>query len=214
MAVVNGPSKNPSAGTVARPATPTGARARASSASSAAGQVRRRVGVGDGAADGAAVAHLDVADVGSGVPEHAVVDGRRVQHLGVGRRARRRTGARRRSFADAAQLGAAGRCRPACPACASRSFSSGSRLWPPAMTLAPSSAARIAQRLVDAARPGCTRRPPGSCLASLRGLHGAPDLLGGERHVEMADAERAQRVDDRVGHGRRCWRCSRPRRRP
>ena len=28
------------------------------------------------------------------------------------------------------------------------------------------------QRLVDAASPGCTRRPPGSCLASLRGAVG------------------------------------------
>ena len=41
---------------------------------------------------------------------------------------------------------------------ASRSLSSGSRLWPPAMTFAPSSPAMARQRLVDAARPGVPER--------------------------------------------------------
>src|SRR5262249_6609331 len=39
---------------------------------------------------------------------------------------------------------------------------------------------------------------PGSRLASLRALDRAPHGLGRVGHVEMADAERAQRVDDGV----------------
>ena len=50
-------------------------------------------------------------------------------------------------------------------------------------------------------RPGAgSRTLPGSRLASLRGLDGPPDGLRRVRHVEMSDAERAERVHDRVGH--------------
>src|SRR4051794_26310837 len=49
-----------------------------------------------------------------------------------------------------------------------------------------------------------TRTPTGcSRPASLRALDGAPDLLRGVRHVEMADPQWAERVDDRVGDGGR-----------
>ena len=74
---------------------------------------------------------------------------------------------------------------------ASRSFMSGSRLWPPASTLAPGRP-RGSERLVERARPDDSRTPRGSCLASLRGLDRRPDLLWRVGHVEMPDPQRAR----------------------
>ena len=64
------------------------------------------------------------------------------------------------------------------------------------------------ERVVDAAGARVPEFPPGSCLASLRRaaaigrrLDGAPDLLCGVWHVEVADAQRAERIDHRIRYG-------------
>ena len=82
--VWNGPSKKPSALTVRVPPRRLEHELRVEREQRGR-QVRRRVGVGDGAAHGPAVADLDVADGRQGVAQHAVVDRRRVHELGVRR---------------------------------------------------------------------------------------------------------------------------------
>ena len=85
----------------------------------------------------------------------------------------------------------------------SRSLSSGRRLWPPASTLA-SGVRADERRAPRRAWPGAgSRTPPGSCLASLRSLDRAPHGLRACTACRGGGCPSgAERVDDRVGHGR------------
>ena len=126
-------------------------------------QVRRRVAVGDRAADRAAVADLDVADVRQRVADQPVVAGRRLRQLGVGRRAPRSPAGRRRSWRTPRSSAS----RPMSTSrfgLASRSFISGRRLSrrrspssraSPTRPSASSSEARplVVERARDHARP-------------------------------------------------------------
>ena len=134
------------------------------------------------------------------------------------RRSRRRSSARRsRARRRAASRMPLSSARPpmsmSCSGWASRSFISGSRLWPPAMTLAPSRGERASASSTLAARRYSNARRDHAWPPFAR-LDRAPHLLRGVRHVEVADAERAERVDDGVGDRGGATRCSRPRRRP
>src|SRR5262245_39551542 len=81
---------------------------------------------------------------------------------------------------------------------ASSSLSTGRRLWPPARNLPPEWALSSATAsLIVVGRWNAKSFISGSLLG---GLDRAPDLLGGGRHRQVGDAERGQRVDDRVDH--------------
>ena len=101
-------------------------------------QVRRRVAVGDRAADRAAVADLGVADLAGGVGQQRHVG---LQHLGdleVAMAGQGADGDVVAVVADVGQVRAGGRCRSAPTGDARRSFISGSSEWPPARSLASS----------------------------------------------------------------------------
>src|SRR5215475_1063218 len=84
---------------------------------------------------------------------------------------------------------------------ASSSLSTGRRLWPPARNLPPECAwISATASLIVVGRWNAKSFMSGSLLRSLGGLDRPPDLLGGGRHREVGDAERGQRVDDRVDH--------------
>src|SRR5947209_7324231 len=91
-----------------------------------------------------------------------------------------------------------------CAGVARRNFISGTRLWLPAMTLA--------------SAPCCERRASASAMVfgtwysngagymvvsslAARSAHGFPEASRGERHVEVADAERRERIHHRVCDG-------------
>ena len=128
------------------------------------GQVRRRVGVGDRAADGAAVAHLRVADLAGRVGQE--------RHLrpAAGRevsRSRWRVSAPMATWSPASrtygEVVEPADVDRAPTACASRSFISGSSEWPPARSLASSPcSASSGERLVGRRRPGRSRTRRGS----------------------------------------------------
>ncbi len=140
-------------------------------------QVRGRVRVGDGAAHGAAVADLDIADPGQHVLEHAVVPGRRVHELRVGRQRADREPAvvelphaaelrdppdvhqRGRAARAAASSAAAGSCHRRSPSRRhpTRASAAPRRRCPPACS---SNAAGIMPGLPSRSR--CRTRPPGS----------------------------------------------------
>ena len=94
----------------------------------------------------------------------------------------------------------------------SRSFISGTRLWPPASSLAlpPAAPSLASASSSDVARcvVECGRE---SRLAS---LDDAPQLFGPQHHVDVLHAELAQRVDRRRHDARASSRACRPRRTP
>src|SRR3954471_2933190 len=87
---------------------------------------------------------------------------------------------------------------------ASSSLSTGRRLWPPARNLPFAWAwSSATASLTVVGRWNAKSFMSGSLLRSLGGLDRPPDLLGRGRHREVGDAERGQRIDDRVDHGGR-----------
>src|SRR5215813_4261986 len=92
--------------------------------------------------------------------------------------------------------------------CASRCFSVGMRVMPPATILASLlPASRLAASAAEAGRwypKSCMVHPPLLCRdLGWRGLYGLPDLERRCRHRDVLHAERRQRIDDRVDDGGR-----------
>ena len=67
---------------------------------------------------------------------------------------------------------------------------------------APSASSTLPARVYPNAAGIMPGLPSRSVPFGAAALDRAPDLLRGVRHVEVPDAERAERVDDRVGHRR------------
>ena len=177
------------------------------------GVVGRRIGVREAAAERAAIAHLRIADLAGGLGDHrALLAQQRRRGDVVMRRCRRRSRSCRPSRGCRRGPGSA-RCRSARFGSLSRSFISGTRLWPPAMQLAVAvGRLQLRQRIVE--RRGALVVECGRESLRWPPLNDAPQLFGPQHHVDVLHAELAQRVDRRGDDARASSRACRLRRRP
>ena len=159
------------------------------------------IGVGQAAAERAAIADLRIADLRRGLGDHrdrpAAATRMRPRRGGPCRRRSRsrpsfsrmpdRPGMRAMSISVSGSL--------------SRSFMSGTRLWPPAMSLPSPLAARS---FASASSSDVARLYSNVVeITSRASLDDAPQFFGPEHHVDVLDAELAERVDRRGDDARR-----------
>ena len=160
----------------------------------------------EAAADRAAVAHLAVADALGRRRQHAALLAHELRRRDRRVRRRARRSAARRRPPRSRPSPAIRPMSTSAAGSASRSFIIGRSEWPPASgrvspfsASSPIASSRLVGRLYSNSAGRCVYM---ALLSAPRRLHRPPDALRRQRHVEVPDPERRERVHHRV-HDRR-----------